>query len=208
MPDPRSKIVWDPATAQYRVRATGRFIDRATVRLLLDDAISAEARYMADQLKKLSAGSLSLDAWYAGMRQSIKLIHLWAGAAAKGGWAQLTNTEYGYIGSAVKFHYDRLARFVEQLSLGLHVGPREVMRVGMYAQAARLTYHVVELPTTIQAGYTEERNVIDPGAESCAECVELTGEWVPIGTLPRPGERLCLTNCRCHLEYRRSGGRG
>lgn len=206
MPDPRSNYVWDVAAAQYRNRLTGRFVSRSAIRLLLDDAISAEAIAMANNLKKLSAGALTLDAWYAAMRQSIKLIHLWAASAAKGGWAQMTHTEYGYVGSTVRFHYERLARFVEQLALGLPIGPRELMRVTMYAEAARMTYHVVELPATILAGYTEERNVLDPAAESCAECVSLFGEWAPIGSLPRPGERLCLTNCRCHLEYRRSGG--
>ena len=206
--DPRNRYRWDPRAAQYRSLTTGKFIDRKTVRVALDRAVDGEALEMASNLKKLSTGSLTLDAWYAAMRQSIKMVHLWAAAAAKGGWAQLTAGDYGYIGSTVRFHYDRLAKFAQQLSLGLPITPREVIRVGMYAQAARATYHAIELDVTMAAGYDEELNVLDENAEHCSDCVSLAlMGWQPIGTLPMLGTLTCLTNDRCSREFRRSGGR-
>lgn len=202
MPDPRRRYRWDPATAQYRA-PNGRFVSRGAVRGALDRAITSEAKHMLDMLQQLRLGQLSLDGWYAGMRQSIKLVHLWAAAAASGGWAQLDASDYGRVGQIIRFHYDRLARFAEQLANRLPIDGRAVIRVGMYAKAARKTYHDIELVLTQEAGFTEERNILDPAAESCAECLDLASlGWVPIGTMPRPGNRLCLTNCACTLEYR------
>lgn len=202
MPDPRRRYQWDAAAAQYRA-PNGRFVSRAAIRAALDQAIVAEQRAMTRTLALLRNGSLSLDGWYAAMRQSVKLVHMWAAAAAKGGWAQLSPTDYGTVGGLVRFHYGRLSAFAEQIAARLPLDGRAEVRVKMYAQAARNTYHGIELGVVTQAGYTQERNILDPAAESCAECIELTAlDWVPVGTNPRPGNRLCLVGCRCRLEFR------
>lgn len=209
MPDPRSKYTWDAAAARYRSVATGQFVNRKTVVDALNRAITLESITMTTLLKDLRDGRLSLDSWYLSMRQSVKLIHLWAAAAGKGGWAQLTQADYGYLGSIVRFHYDRLARFAEQLHLGLPIRLRELVRVTMYAQAARATFYEIELGTATAAGYTEERNVLDAQAEHCDDCVELTARgWQPIGSFPPVGSLTCLTMDRCYREFRRSGGNG
>jgi len=209
MPDPRSRYLWDAAAARYRSASTGRFVGRDAVVGALNRAITSEGVFMTALLKDLRDKKVTLDAWYFSMRQSVKLIHLWAAAAGKGGWAQLDQADYGYLGAIVRFHYGRLARFAAQLALGLPIGAREVFRVGMYAQAARATFNDLELGVTAAAGYTEERSVRDPSAESCAECEEIEARgWAPIGSLPRIGDRTCLTNCRCFMEYRRSGEDG
>ena len=159
---------------------------------------------MRSALGDLRAGRLTLDAWTLSMRQSIKLTHLWSAALAKGGWAQLTASDYGVVGQTVRFHYQRLDRMAQQIAQGLPLDGRVTVRVEMYAEAARKTYHDIEF-RVIQSStnFTEERNVIDPLAEHCAECDQASAVgWVPLGTLPRPGYRTCLTNCRCRMEYR------
>ena len=168
----------------------------------LDAAVSAEAVTMLNNLKALAAGTLSLDAWHLAMRQSVKLVHLWAPAAAKGGWAQLDATDYGRVGATVLFHYRRLQAFALQISLGLPLDGRAAWRVRMYAQAARQTFHAIELGVVRGAGYRFEANVINHASESCSECVQLTDLGIqPIGSLKRPGSRLCLTGCTCYLEF-------
>jgi hypothetical protein len=70
-------------------------------------------------------------------------------------------------------------------------------------QAARTTYEQIRLRGMEEAGFVQERNVLDPGAESCEQCLTLTAAgWRPIGSMPPPGERTCLYNCRCRLERR------
>jgi hypothetical protein len=59
---------------------------------------------------------------------------------------------------------------------------------------------------------TMERNLLgnaehcqpDPRRPHIPDCPSLTRKaWVAIGTLPPIGERLCVWNCRCEIEYRR-----
>lgn len=167
-----------------------------------DAATAKEAVAMLNNLKALSSGAITLDAWHLAMRQSIKLMHLWAAAAAKGGWAQLTAADYGRVGASVLFHYRRLQAFVTQLAAGLPIDGRAAWRVRMYAQAARATFHAIELNVTRAAGYLYERNVINPTSENCSECVDITNLGVqPIGSLKRPLTRICLTGCTCYLEF-------
>jgi hypothetical protein len=49
----------------------------------------------------------------------------------------------------------------------------------------------------------EERNVLGAADRHCAQCVECSDRgWVVIGTLPQPGSRTCMSNCKCRMEYR------
>lgn len=191
---------WDPATGRYR-RPDGRFVTRAQIRAALDVAIRREAVEMREQLAALRRGTLSLDGWVLTMRQSVKMVHLWAAAAAKGGWAQLTQEDYGAVGQRLRFHYGRLQRFAGEIALGLPLDGRVEVRVSMYVEAARASYHDIERRVAIHAGLTEERNIPNPVAEHCADCVSLTG-WHPIGTLPPIGTRTCLVRCKCRMDYR------
>ena len=199
--DPRARYRWDPSVAQYRA-LNGKFVRRGELVAALDDALNREARLMLGNFRSLANGTMTLDAWHLGMRQSIKLMHLWAAAAAKGGWASLTPADYGRVGASVLFHDRRLQAFALQLSAGLPLDGRAAWRVEMYARAARQTFHSIELTVTRAAGYLFERNVINPASESCPECLELTDLGVqPIGSLKRPGHRACLTGCTCYLEF-------
>ena len=59
----------------------------------------------------------------------------------------------------------------------------------------------------MEQGKTECRNVLGPAdhCEGANSCIEQTAKgWVPIGggAMVPIGSRLCLSNCRCRLEYR------
>lgn len=198
------RYVWDARAAQYRA-TNGQFVSRRELVATLDAAVNAEARAMLGAYNQLRSGAISLDTWHLGMRQSIKLIHLWAAAAAKGGWAALDAADYGRVGNTVLFHYRRLQAFALQISSGLPLDGRAAWRVEMYGRAARQTFHAIELNVTRLAGYRYERNVVNPASENCTECRNLAELGVqPIGSLPRPGYRLCRTGCSCYLEFFRT----
>lgn len=202
MPDPRLIYKWNARAAQY-VTPNGQFVSRRAVREALDRALAAETRAMMARMVQLRAGQIDLDAWFVQMRQSIKLMHLWSASAANGGWIQLDATDYGRVGGIVRFHYTRLQRFAEQIAQGLPLDGRALARVRMYANAGRQTYHAIEAQVVRVAGFTQERNILHPTAEHCAQCAILAElGWVPLGTLPRIGTRTCLTACQCHIEYR------
>lgn len=82
-------------------------------------------------------------------------------------------------------------------------GGKLAARMGLYVGRAWLTQELVRQGLHVLLGYAWERNILGD-AEHCAECVEATLRgWVPIGTLPRIGARLCMVNCRCTMRFAR-----
>lgn len=142
------------------------------------------------------------------MRDAIKNIHLYSAAIAKGGWAQLTQADFGRVGKIVRSEYKYLERLASGIGDGsIPLDGRFKDRSSQYAEAGRDTYHEIERATMRAAGYTLESNVLHP-AEHCTgagSCVEQTARGkVRIGQLIPIGRRRCLRKCRCSLAYWKS----
>lgn len=225
MPDLLPRYTWDLAARQYRVRATGKFVSRQTIRRALDRALEREtlaARALANEyLDK----TITLAEWQVGVKKIIKDTHLYSIALARGGWDRLTPSDYGRVGQQVRFHYDHLDAFRADLEVGIPLDGRYLRRTESYAQGSRALFHQIERLEMTDAGAVEERNVLAPIAAErhCGQCPNLTGTalggtglslggsaatdgWVPMGTLPLPGRRTCLSNCFCELEFRDAEG--
>jgi hypothetical protein len=199
-----SAFSYDAEQGTYRRRSTGQYVSRAQIREAIDSAIQKEERELARISRRLAARTITIDEWQSESAQIIKNIHLWNGAAGKGGWGEMTQSDFGKVGARLREQYGYLDNFAQQLERG-EVDVRSagfLTRVEMYAEAGRNTYHSTLLSAMQSAGMTEERNVLYP-ADHCAGCLEADGEgWVAIGELPLPGERDCLTNCKCDIIYR------
>src|SRR4051812_2979918 len=127
---PLPEFTWDRRALQYR-GPSGRFVSRAEVRAALDYAIRNEERAMRDLFLALRRGEMSVGEWHVAMRAELKALHLMSGALAKGGFAQLTQSDYGRIGNILKGQYQYLARFATQIADGLPLDGRALTRVGM-----------------------------------------------------------------------------
>lgn len=194
---------WNARAQQY-VTTDGRFVARARVRLALDQAIARKTSELKVLANNLRGGSISLDSWALRTRELVKDVNLYSAAAAKGGWAQMTPTEYGRVGQAVKTQYAYLDRFVGEISAGLPLDGRFLARASMYATSGRVLYGAIVSDAMADVGFTWERNMLSP-ADHCASCVGETARGrVPIGELIPIGERTCLGNCQCFIEYGRS----
>lgn len=193
---------WDAEAGQYR-DARGRFISRVRIRRILDLALADVAQRFRGHTNALRTGKLSLEDWRTLMRQDMKLVHLWSTALARGGWAQLTPSDYGRAGNLLRRQYQYLEGFVDDLASGRVIDGRAVRRSALYAVAGRDTYHRTERLVMRDLGYMQERNILGD-ADHCAGCIEATEQgWVDLGTLRPIGTRDCLTNCKCYLEYRK-----
>lgn len=197
---------FDPSLARYRDTQTGRLVPVASVRAEIDRVLvrdQARVRILAQDLR---AGRLSLDQWQTQMRDTLKEIHLYNAAAARGGWAQMTDAAYGQVGAQLREQYAFLDGLTADLAGGLPVDGRFQQRAEMYVQAGRGTYHRAEGTVQQGRGMTEEQNILEPEAAHCVgptSCPEQTARgWVPIGTLLPIGRRTCLTGCKCRKAYR------
>lgn len=135
------------------------------------------------------------------------------------------------VGTGIIDTQQRLQGLIDQIKAGEASEAQAINRVGMYGQAGYQTFEEVRRnshkravapPEPVTPGgappsakgtalFIEERNILDPLAEHCKDgdytlgCVEVTASgWQPIGTLPEPGTRTCVSRCRCFMQYRKA----
>lgn len=195
------------ATSQRYIGPDGRFVARERIRLALDQAVAKKTAEMKSLATDLRAGRVSVDAWAARTRELVKDVNLYSSAAARGGWAQMTATDYGNVGQAVKVQYKYLDRFAGEIAAGLPLDGRFLARVMMYAKSGRTLYAETISRAMGDAGFDEEKNKLGEAdhCEGPGSCVEQWRRgWVPRGELVPIGQRLCRGNCECFIQYRRS----
>jgi hypothetical protein len=213
MPKPTSSLRSSSLTPAYRfseragryVDQKGRFVSRAAVRGELDKTLDNASKAMKSVTQAYRDGSLNVLEWRAQMAAQVKTAHLVAAASAKGGWAQMSQSDFGRVGQQLRGQYERLDKFAWQVATGEQKPDGTMLRrAQMYGQAARATYHATEQREQEQRGYDQERNILEP-AQHCDGCLAETGRgWVAIGELVPIGSRDCLVNCRCRVAYRNS----
>ncbi len=195
---------WNPLAARYVSASTGRFVPRQAVVDELERLITLEQEKVAALAGQLQAGSISIADWQLAMAQEIKIGFTAAAAAARGGWAQMSQSDWGLVGQQIREQYQYLRRFALQIESGEQpLNGVFVYRCKMYANASYAMFERMMKRVMRLAGKTEERRFLDPSAEHCPGCVEnAAAGWVEIGQLPPIGDSQCLTSCRCHDEYR------
>jgi len=163
---------------------------------------------LAEQLK---SGLISLPEWQDGMRQFVKDEYNTAMILQRGGVENVTASDWGYSGSAIKKQY----KFIDNFAADIAQDPdkwktgRLNNRMRLYNQSGYSALEDFKQRDMKKSGFTQERNRLGVADHCSGEgatpgCIEVTGMgWRPIGTLPKIGSRLCKTNCKCSMEYRR-----
>lgn len=208
MTQPEPSITFDPrlgSTGRYRVR--GRIISAKQARGILDRTLQNAEQPVKELSTMLRNGTISLEDWRLQMRAQIKASHLAAAAMQKGGLQNMTQADYGRVGAIVKRQYEFLEGFTQDVASGKQrLDGTLQRRAEQYTKAARGTYHRFEQITAVDRGMTEERSILGI-ADHCPECVlEAAKGWQPIGQMKPIGERICLKNCQCSVEYRGDNG--
>lgn len=197
-------FTWDRQARRYR-DAGGRFVSLRDVRQALDVAIRGLRREMRSVTQRYQRGEISLGEWRVAMQSSVKNTHLFSAALAKGGWGQMTPADFGRVGGIVRVQYQYLERFAVGVADGkIPTDGRMIRRAEMYFETGRGTYHKVQRDVMSEGGFDQERSVLHP-ADHCDECVDEAAKgWQPVGSIIPIGERTCLGNCHCTMEYRSS----
>jgi hypothetical protein len=199
----RRPLEWNGRAGRYRDPLTGRFISRDTVRSILDQAIAKSQQRIRGASDQFRRSEITLDDWQIVMREEIARTQLGAEMLVQGGRAQMTSADFGRVGQRIRVQYDYLRDFAQQLVDGsIRTDGTFLNRAKMYASSARVGFHDALGQQLADLGYTEERSILHP-AEHCDLCVsESERGYVPIGTLIPIGERDCLGNDRCQIDYR------
>lgn len=195
-----AEFSYDARTQRYRNDTSGRFVAWREVRAQVDRVIDSGANRMQALTERLVRGELTVADWMRAMGGEIKTQHLLAAVTARGGWEQMSPSDFGRLGAKLRNEYGYLRRFAEQIARGeIPLDGRVVARSRLYAHAARVEYEQIRREAGI---YTHERRVLH-ASESCEDCVEYAARgWRPIGTLPPIGDSRCGVNCRCTFEFK------
>jgi len=139
------------------------------------------------------------------MMQEIKTAHVASASLSQGGWAQMTQSDWGATGQMIREQYDYLRNFASQIASGEQaLDGRALVRADLYADAVNGTYSKMETRDAIAEGFDEEIRDLESGVDHCDGCIEQAGHWEPIGTLDEIGDEECSTRCRCEKRYRNS----
>ncbi len=196
--------MWSAASQRYRDDATGRFVSQLAVNQAVDAVIKAGSQHMVAMTQALQTNQITLAEWQTQMATEIKMLHTGAAALGRGGWDQMTQSDWGWTGQRIRAQYGWLRNFAHDIATGHQpMDGRLLARAAMYAEATRATQREMQRFNASVIGRTQERNVLG-SAEHCSGCVSATAMgWVPLGTLPAIGARNCRSRCRCTITTRR-----
>jgi len=201
---------WEPnagVSGRYRDER-GRFVASSTVRRELDRYLDTAdpAKALAEALR---GRQVSLADWEVAMRRHVKNTHLNAIALERGGYANLTHSDYGRAGQIIREQYGYLKGFAADIASGKQrLDGTLGVRAHLYSQAGRNSYYRSKAEN-ISDRVTHQRSIRGK-RDSCWQCVELDRKVFRIddSSFPLPGRRVCNHNCGCHVEYLRLGDDG
>ncbi len=144
---------------------------------------------------------ITLAAWLAGMRFLVRRLH--ASAALIAGEFEDALVS-GRVGEQYNF-LDGFAGAIQDGDEGEALSVEAITaRAALYAGAGTGTFWSVIREQEDEA--PEVRWNLTP-AEHCTDCLDLDARgWMPVeelgGQVPGDGQTICITNCRCYLDFR------
>jgi hypothetical protein len=199
-----TRYLWNERAGRYR-GSNGRFVSGKEVRASLDRSVEASSKRMKELSIALKESRINISEWQVKMYEELKSAHIASAAAARGGFAQLTQSDLGRIGSIIKDELKFLRRFGLQIENGeTLLDGRFLQRAQMYIEASRETYHIFLALEVSSRGYQFEESKLHP-ADHCTTGISCVGEAakgrVEIGGTAVIGGRTCRTKCKCSKNY-------
>ncbi len=117
MPD-LSQFGWNAKARRYVNLSTGQFVSLSDVRAAVDTVIDATTQDVRKLTFDLVNGNITLAYWQSQMQTTLKSLYVACGVCAGGGFAQMSQSDYGYLGSLIKPQYQYLNKFAQDIASG------------------------------------------------------------------------------------------
>jgi hypothetical protein len=195
----------------------GRLVSRDAIVDLLRTVSDASGERFAQLARSAVEGRISSAEFFRTTQAELRALYNSTSALAAGGWNRMTPQLHGANGRILGLgtreypvgEYTSLRNFAQDIADGKLTPAQAGARARLYAGKAYSRFWQVETQRLADAGYTEERWLDTKLPNECSDCPELAARgWVPIGTLPDPGDGAteCLGNCRCSKVQRNAAG--
>ncbi|MGC1176828.1 MAG: hypothetical protein WA843_02055 [Candidatus Saccharimonadales bacterium] len=175
----------------------------STVRSALDQALRGSAEDAAAIAQRYSDGFISVAEFEREMQELIKSTQIYSVAVAAGGFDSMTQRHVDLLQERLTSQFGYMSDWADDLASGARGSSKQMAaRARMYVKSARASFSDVYGADQTLRGLTQEQNILG-NAEHCAGCLAQTARgWQPIGSLMPIGQRDCLTNCECLIDYR------
>lgn len=201
---------FDETVARYRYPEArpgrlGRLVPPERTVRLFEKGLAERTGQIEAATDRLLAGKMTPREWQLVMRDVMKDAHLEARMLGVGGKANMGAADYGAVGGRLAEQYQALGTLSQDLVSG-RLSAAQVRQRALYRMGSivRETHRRGTERVELAAGFTEERNILEPGAEHCQDCLEQTDRgYVQTGQIMPIGQRRCLANCACRIERRR-----
>lgn len=208
-------FIYDPRLhgSGYRDTVTGKIISYQEVRTQLERMLRASSDATGALSDLVSDKIIDAAAWREAMRQEIKDNYITQYLLGIGGREMMTAEDWGSVGGMIADQYRYLEGFYAEVASGKLSRGQIDARSRMYINSSREAYERALARASARRGKRQQRWMLSP-AEHCEDCVALAGEgWKPVTepfvspstgqiAIPGNGATQCLTNCKCHVEYR------
>lgn len=192
---------------------------RPDKKILSDKSIAACQALLEELGQQFIDGEISLGDLEAELKDELKAEYIRQYLFGVGGEANMTAEDWQQVATDLEKQYRYADNFLAQLeeadALQLEDGGEALAalfwRFGLYAVAAGAIYEYANKLAAEREEKDEERWMLDEALARDRHCEGCLGyadlDWVPIGTLPEPGDGStpCEVNCHCWKEYRNSG---
>ena len=222
MPSPRrrSKLtgdyLFDPrlgGTGRYVSAATGRIVSTNTVLSVMEGQIEQARGNIRGICEQLANEQINLAQWQTAMKDEMRSIHTKTAALSKGGWAQMSQADWGALGRISRDQYAFLENFAKEIyegkqpifNLAGEISGNFLRRADLYGQAGVTTYWEMEKRTAQGAGADYEARELDPAVvkhcDCCIDQAALGWRTIASGDIYPIGACTCTTNCRCRKKF-------
>jgi len=197
------------STGRYTDKVTGRIVSQSTIDTALESQIN-DARIRGNKIAtNLANGKISLSEYQTAMMQEMKIINTQSAALAKGGWGQMTSSDWGAVGNLSREQYSNLNKYANDIASGKvklrrldgEINGQFLRTSDQFTQGGAQMYNEMKRREAGINGFTHEQRILDSGAKHCDCCIGEAGHWEALGTLTKIGNCTCSKNCRCHFEF-------
>ena len=200
---------FDIKAKAYRV--DGKLISRTAVRAQIDvllETVKGDAGKLA---AKFDAGEITAVEFELAMRGLLSSAHIVAASVGRGGRALMTASDWGKVGSKIKWQYGYLAKFARKLASGALKAANTANRAKQYISAVYISYAdtTQKAMTEFVAGggdanpkgemlcYLEQNS-----KEGCEECTaDAAAGPMPVSEMGDLGTRICGDFCLCTIIF-------
>jgi hypothetical protein len=196
---------WIQPLQRYRVTegaGKGQFISEKAVQSLTLDYLDQSAKRIDTLSDRLISEAISVAQWRKDFAETLKEGWTNAWAIGVGGHKNITDRDRSEISQRLRLEFQYLAGFTEDLILEQLSEAQIRDRSRKYTDGFYIAFAHAQDFGHDDAGFTWQKDTLNPAASHCVQCVGIAEMgWVPRGSVPRIGNRICQSRDRCTRQW-------